>query len=163
MNAVTPAHLHRPGPATLRPLSPDALAVLKLLAVSGPSTRHYIQQLLPSVRDCRVTLTNLLTQQYIYSDHDQKPVTYALTAKARTRLEYDDQVPARKARVAAVATKRATYLSGEYHAPQERYGPRPGAGDAPALPSRFGNTLRWPDGRHTDLEGSPLHAQGASS
>ena len=33
---------------------------------------------------------------------------------------------------------------------------RPGATDCSALPSRMGNTLRWPDGRVTDLSGTPL-------
>lgn len=33
---------------------------------------------------------------------------------------------------------------------------RPGADACAQLPSRTGNTLRWPNGRVTDLSGTPL-------
>jgi hypothetical protein len=47
-------------------------------------------------------------------------------------------------------------LSAPYHACEYRPSPRPGANDAFALPSRFGDTLRWRDGRITDLDGNAL-------
>ncbi len=158
MNAVAPTHLHR-----VRPISEDAMTVLQHLAVHGPSSRGDIERRLDGVlRDARVTMTNLTTQQYIAADHNQKPVTYSLTAKARARLQATD-VPlrraARRSPVCTRATKLQTVLlNGTVYAGESgpRYGWRPGADQAAKLPSRFGNTLRWPDGRRTDLAGRPV-------
>jgi hypothetical protein len=158
----------------------DSFAVLRHIEVHGPRTRVEVTKGLAQQKlsDPTRTINNLVALGYLVKDATTKPISYSLTGKSRQKLAAPDprgqevlrahgrRRPATpletlraEARVRASARHRqvelasmdAPYSAREYHPSN-----RPGAMDAFALPSRMGDTLRYRDGRVTDMAGNPV-------
>lgn len=138
------------------------------------------------VLDVTKTINNLVMMGYLARDESTTPICYSLTKKARKKLSEPftpapkstkprkkretpdtpavdavnralrhrirEQAQITHERRGARALKESrTYQSTEYGESS-----RPGAMQAFALPSRFGDRLHYRDGRATDMQGNPL-------
>ncbi len=168
-------------------MAPESYAVLRHIEVNGPRTRPEIAKGLAGLLgDPTKTTANLVGLGYLARDESTKVPTYTLTNKARVKLS-SPYVPrsasakprkAREARSAsapssaarqavAAAERRAKAWTSPHHRPgamatpyrATEYAPstRPGAMVAFGLPSRMGDTLRYRDGRVTDMAGQPVN------
>ena len=112
----------------------------------------------------------LRAQRFIAFDETTKEPTYILASKGRAKLASPYDVGERKRGVeprihgafrikptAAPHVKRAT----DYHPTEFTPSTRPGAMVAFGLPSRWGDQLRWPDGRCTQMDGATPWRAGA--
>ncbi len=165
----------------------ETFALLRHVEVNGPRTRPELAKGLQRPEaDITKTVNNLVALGYFAKDDTTRPISYALTKKARSKLSqpftpqpkptrpranpepfaYLEPTPAPALRRKAA---RLQYHSAYAPPRHQRYGAmatyraceyqpsnRPGAMDAFALPSRMGDTLHYRDGRVTDMAGNPV-------
>jgi hypothetical protein len=159
----------------------ESYALLRHIEVHGPRSRPELAAgLARPVKDVTIRLSNLVALGYLAKDETVTPIAFALTRKSRVKLAspYEPKPPATKPRKArervdTSVRSRATLHAAQAWSPPARrvfgaptatpyraqeYQPstRPGAMVAVKLPSRFGDTLRYRDGRVTDMAGNPI-------
>jgi hypothetical protein len=162
----------------------ETFAILRHIEVHGPRSRNELAKgLSQSTPDITKRAANLLMMGYLALDQTTNPSSFALTSKARKKLS-EPFTPApivtksRAPRTVNLAPRKTapqlTALRPEvqrrayepkhevrtiakpYRAAEYAPSARPGAMYAFTLPSRVGDTLRYRDGRITDLAGNPL-------
>lgn len=155
-------------------MSSTSLDILRHIEVNGPRTRTELGKALHHLRIPEGTVANLTHLGYLVPDRTTTPISYALSNKARIKLQSPNTPKVRKTPTKRTAntlsdwpetqqqarglpapppyrptTKPKGYQPTEYHPST-----RPGAMQACALPSRMGNTLHYRDGRVTDMAGN---------
>lgn len=140
----------------------ETLAVLRHVSVNGARTRDEVKKAFPGSTSAMSALANLTQLGYLTTDDSMKPIAYTLTGKGRTKLVIGPgplrarRDPAKlQADIPSIPRVRRMAITA--YQPQElAESVRPGSMDAFAFPSRMGNTLRYRDGRVTDLDGNPI-------
>jgi hypothetical protein len=138
--------------------------LLRHVAVHGGRTRAEVIKAFPGAAKVETALTNLAYLGYVAADHTTTPVQYTVTGKGRKKLMLTSAAMAPRRDPAlmkadvfpATLKKRHRPKEGDYQATEYEPSTRPGAMVAAGLPSRFGDTLRFPGGRVTDLAGNPI-------
>ena len=138
-------------------ISDLSIDVLKFLRVNGLSTKAEIEKfsgkLLPS------TMSNLKFLGHVIADTSQKELRFAITTKGINKLLNPNWISKRTTRMAL----RNSFGYGIYREFETRGVMRPGSIRAYSLPSRIGDSLHWPDGRITGLDGHSSTSTGESN
>lgn len=140
--------------------------VLRHLEVHGPRTRDEVKKSFADrpTGEAVKALDRLNFCGYVSADDTTKPITYTLTGKARKLLAAPfkpgkgNSVP-RTPRALPLKPARQNMPKPSvraYHSDELAPSLRPRAMDAFECPSRVGDTLRYRDGRVTDLAGNPI-------
>lgn len=138
-----------------RRLSAESVAALRHIQVHGACTAGEMMK----AGHARVTLNSVAACGYVAPDRTQKEVRLVLTRKARGLLDGPIVLRAAHPKRIAAGKERAALEASVITGPLMNDGLRPGCMVAFALPSRWGNTLRYPDGRVTDMAGNPFPSQ----
>lgn len=156
----------------------DTMDVLKHVAVHGTRTRAEVAKAFPHMPGAGKAVDNLAMLGYLVDNGMTTPKTFILSRKAKEKLaqpfkpaklrtareKADEALQmhvrqyVRPVRPASVPHPRSTaWHPKPWHYRPTEFEPssRAGAMNAFELPSRFGDRLRWPDGRITDLDGNP--------
>jgi|FreactcultureFD7_1027221.scaffolds.fasta_scaffold00888_10 hypothetical protein len=131
-----------------------SIDVLRFLRVNGLSTKSEIEKfagkLLPS------TLSNLKYCGHVAADSAQKELRYSITTKGINKLLN----PSKSAKRPTRKAMRDSLRGGTYQEHETRGVMRLGSMRAYSLPSRIGDSLYWPDGRISGLDGHNLISKG---
>lgn len=148
-----------------RNMSPETARILQHIAVHGTRTRPEVAKAFPGNERVDPTISNLMYLGYLACDDNTKPAQYSLTGKGRQKLiDGGARAPKRdpaklKADIFSpgLVDTRARYVPRGYQASEYAPSTRPGAMAAFSFPSRFGDTLRYRDGRRTDMDGNTIN------